>query len=148
MERWILYFYVFVLGCVIASFINVVIYRLPLKISVIKGRSFCPYCHHQLHAFDLIPLLSYCFLKGKCRYCHQKIDIHDTLRELTGGLLALLCFYRYDMTFMTLFSFLSFMDFMVIVFIQKNMKDVHDYLMICCFLLFLYTIFLHVFLNV
>ena len=62
-----LYIYMFVIGTCVASFINVVIYRLPLGISVAKGRSFCPSCQHQLKAIDLIPIVSYLCLGGKCR---------------------------------------------------------------------------------
>lgn len=85
------YFFVFVFGTIIFSFLNVVIYRTPLKLSFAKGRSFCPKCHHTLHAVDLVPLFSWLFLGGKCRYCKAPISKRYPLVETIGGICALLC---------------------------------------------------------
>ncbi|MEG0275301.1 MAG: prepilin peptidase, partial [Longicatena sp.] len=64
---FIFYTYSFFIGICIASFINVVIWRVPQKLSIAKGRSFCPNCKHELKWMDLIPIFSYLFLRGKCR---------------------------------------------------------------------------------
>lgn len=130
-----LYVYAFVVGSCIASFINVVIYRVPLSISVVKGRSFCPECHHQLHALDLIPIVSYIFLRGQCRYCHAKIPIRDTLLEVLGGLLGMLCFYRFGFGGMTFLSFAFAMVLLAIAIIDLDTMIIPDGLIICCLIL-------------
>ncbi|MCL5094129.1 MAG: prepilin peptidase [Patescibacteria group bacterium] len=56
------------------------------------GRSFCPHCQHQLNFFDLIPVASWFFLKGKCRYCRKKISYQYPLVEIATGFIFLLTF--------------------------------------------------------
>ena len=68
-------FFIFLLGTIFGSFYNVVIYRLPQQISIAKGTSFCPHCQHRIMPYDLIPILSYVFLKGECRYCKTHISL-------------------------------------------------------------------------
>jgi len=77
----------FVLGLCVGSFLNVVIDRLPKGEDVVRGRSCCPGCGHVLAGRDLIPLLSFVFLKGRCRYCQQKISWQYPLVELATGIL-------------------------------------------------------------
>lgn len=89
----LIYFSFFVLGLSVGSFLNCVIYRLETGQSFLKGRSFCPYCRHTLSWKDLIPVLSFLFLKGKCRYCHQKISFQYPLVELATGLIFVLVFH-------------------------------------------------------
>lgn len=84
-----LYLLVFVFGLVIGSFLNVVIYRVPNKISISKGRSYCPKCEHKILNRDLIPVLSYIILGGKCRHCKGKISLRYPMVELVTGLMAL-----------------------------------------------------------
>ena len=95
----IIYFFVFVFGIIIGSFLNCVIYRLALpgstsqsNLGKFKSRSFCPKCRHQLGFFDLIPILSFFVLKGKCRYCREKISWQYPLVEILTGLIFLLIF--------------------------------------------------------
>ena len=57
----------FFAGACVFSFLNVIVYRVPKKMSFIRGRSACPACHHELGAADLIPIFSYLLLRGKCR---------------------------------------------------------------------------------
>ncbi|MEG0377684.1 MAG: prepilin peptidase [Eubacterium sp.] len=91
-----LYAFVFIFGCLMGSFLNVVVYRVPLKISVVKGRSFCPNCGKKIAAYDNIPLMSYIWLRGKCRKCGSKIAPRYFITELAGGFLALLMVLHYD----------------------------------------------------
>jgi len=77
----------FLLGLCIGSFLNVVIDRLPKGGDVIRGRSRCPGCGHELAGRDLVPLLSFVLLKGRCRYCQQKISWQYPLVELATGFL-------------------------------------------------------------
>jgi leader peptidase (prepilin peptidase)/N-methyltransferase len=82
------YLFVFVVGIVIGSFLNVVIYRVPKKISIAKGRSYCPKCKHKIKGYHNIPLISFIYLKGRCRYCDKKISSRYPLIELFTGLLG------------------------------------------------------------
>jgi len=78
--------FAFVLGLCIGSFLNCVIYRLEIGKSFLKGRSFCPHCGHTLTWYDLIPVVSYIFLAGKCRYCKKHISIQYPIVEVVTGL--------------------------------------------------------------
>mgnify|MGYP001561295919 FL=1 len=112
---YLIYFFIFLFGLIIGSFLNAVIYRLEkarknaditrdtadierknaekkINLSIITGRSICPRCGHILTWYDLIPLFSFIWLWGKCRYCRQKISIQYPLVELATGLLFALIF--------------------------------------------------------
>ena len=78
----------FAIGASIYSFLNVVIYRLPRHIGFTGGSSICTSCHHELTYKDMIPVLSWVFLKGRCRYCGVRVSIRYTLFEFLGGTLA------------------------------------------------------------
>lgn len=82
--------FAFVLGCVIGSFLNVVIWRVPNHISLVNPkRSFCPNCKAQIVWYDNIPIISWLVLRAKCRNCHQPISGRYPVVELLGGLAAL-----------------------------------------------------------
>jgi prepilin signal peptidase PulO-like enzyme (type II secretory pathway) len=84
----IIYAFLFLfLGIILGSFINAWVWRIENDLSVVKGRSMCPHCKHTLAWYDLIPVLSYVALKGKCRYCKAKISRQYPIIELTTGLL-------------------------------------------------------------
>ena len=76
----------FLIGLVIGSFINALIYRLPRRLGI-NGRSICPSCKSKITWYDLIPLLSFAFLKGRCRKCRKSISITYPLVELLTGLI-------------------------------------------------------------
>jgi prepilin signal peptidase PulO-like enzyme (type II secretory pathway) len=87
-----------VFGLCLGSFVNALVWRVheqskkgakasKINISIRTGRSMCPNCHHLLHARDLIPVLSWLSLKGKCRYCHKPISAQYPLVELATALL-------------------------------------------------------------
>ena len=83
---------IFLFGLAVGSFLNCLIYRLEHNQSFLRGRSYCPHCQHQLDLWDLIPVLSFLFLLGKCRYCQQKISWQYPLVEIFTGLIFLLIF--------------------------------------------------------
>ena len=85
-----LYFCMGVLGAIIGSFINVVSVRLGKGEDFIHGRSCCPHCRHTLRAVDLIPLVSFLCLKGKCSYCKKRISIRYFLVEALFSLIFIL----------------------------------------------------------
>jgi leader peptidase (prepilin peptidase) / N-methyltransferase len=79
----------FLLGISVGSFLNVLVERIPRDESFIRGRSHCDKCKHLLSSRDLIPLLSFIMLKGKCRYCGVKLSVQYPLMELFTGIMFL-----------------------------------------------------------
>lgn len=79
--------FIFVMGLVWGSFLNVVIFRLSHGSSPLSGRSVCPKCRHKLSWFMNIPLVSYLLLRGKCAFCHRKISVRYPLVEFLTGVL-------------------------------------------------------------
>jgi leader peptidase (prepilin peptidase)/N-methyltransferase len=69
-------------GLLIGSFLNVCIYRLPLDLSVVRPRSYCPRCQAPIAWFDNVPLLSYVLLRGRCRKCGEPIPVRYPVVEL------------------------------------------------------------------
>lgn len=88
-----LYFIIFLYGIVIGSFLNVCIYRIPKQENIVTARSHCMNCGYQLKWYDLIPILSYIYLKGRCRKCKDKISIQYPMIELLNGILYITVFY-------------------------------------------------------
>lgn len=106
---------VFTLGATVGSFLNVCIYRIPNKESIVKPRSRCGSCGRTLDPIDLVPILSWLFLRGKCRTCGAKISIRYPLVEALEGALFLLVFSVYGLSFTTGLLFL-FSALMTVVF--------------------------------
>lgn len=80
----------FIFGLFLGSFLLVVIDRIPRGESILFGRSHCDMCGHVLNWYDLVPILSYVFLHGKCRYCHKPYGMQYPFVEVaTGGMFAL-----------------------------------------------------------
>jgi leader peptidase (prepilin peptidase)/N-methyltransferase len=91
-------FFIFILGLCIGSFLNVVIYRLPGGESITLERSHCTSCGKRLRWYELIPLFSYLFLRGRCRTCHEPISLRYPLVELLTGIIFALLFLRFSLT--------------------------------------------------
>lgn len=83
------YFFLFIIGLAIGSFLTVVIDRLTHNQSIF-GRSYCDFCHKTLASYDLFPLVSFLFYRGTARCCGKKISWHYPVIELTTGLLFVL----------------------------------------------------------
>jgi leader peptidase (prepilin peptidase)/N-methyltransferase len=120
----LLYGLLFLMGASIFSFLNVVIYRLPAGISFVSGRSHCPKCDATLAWYDMVPVVNWFVLRGKCRNCHAPISFRYPAVELLGGLLALACFLKYGMTaqFVTAFAWLAVLT--VIGFIDFDTMEI------------------------
>jgi leader peptidase (prepilin peptidase)/N-methyltransferase len=88
---------IFAIGTIIGSFLNVCIYRIPKEESIKFPGSHCAYCKKHIKAYDLIPIFSYIFLKGRCRYCKSKISIRYPSIEFITGILFTVTFLRYGM---------------------------------------------------
>ena len=86
---------IFIVGLCFGSFFNVVGYRLPNNMSIVFPSSHCPNCNHKLGKLELIPVLSYIFLKGKCKNCGKKISIFYPTFELFTGILFVICYLSY-----------------------------------------------------
>lgn len=80
----------FVVGCCIGSFLNVVALRLQKEENFIRGHSHCVECLHELSWKDLIPVLSWMWLRGKCRYCGRNISPRYWIVEVASGLMFML----------------------------------------------------------
>jgi len=106
------------LGLVVSSFLNVCIDRLPEGESIVSPPSHCPSCGRRLAPFDLIPLLSYVLLRGRCRYCRAPIPRRVLVVESTTGLLFALLWYRYGFSLWLLLATLYTCFFIVIFFID------------------------------
>ena len=95
---WIWFAFVFVFGCCVGSFLNVVIYRLPRDRSIITPASACPVCGRHISFYDNIPLISWLLLGRKCRYCKAPISPRYFVIELLTGLVFIGLFILYFRT--------------------------------------------------
>lgn len=89
------FFIVIVFGLLIGSFLNVCIYRVPRKQSIVFLASHCTKCKTELKPLDLVPVFSYCFLKGKCKYCKVKIGSKYAIIELVNAVMYLFLFMKF-----------------------------------------------------
>lgn len=87
---------IFTYGIVIGSFLNVCIFRIPKGEDIVKVNSHCMSCGYQLKWYDLIPVVSYLFLGGKCRKCKTKISKQYPMIELLNGILYVIIFFIND----------------------------------------------------
>ena len=83
---------IFLFGIVIGSFLNVCIYRIPKGEDIVKVNSHCMTCGYQLKWYDLIPIFSYIFLRGKCRKCKTKLSCQYPIVEAVNGFMYVLIF--------------------------------------------------------
>lgn len=90
------------LGAFFGSSLNCLAYRMVCNLQWSKGRSRCPHCSHTLGAADLIPVISYCLRRGKCRYCGQKIALRYLVTELALGVCFVSLLWRFGLTLQTL----------------------------------------------
>ena len=122
-------------GVVLGSFYTLAIYRIPLKQDITHTRSYCPKCNHKLNFWDLIPVLSYLFLKGKCRYCNEKIRSRYIIIEVLSGILFLLwgvfinidlLNIEYNKIITLIFSIMFFSAVVIIAGIFKEYKKIEQ----------------------
>lgn len=108
MEFLPLYIMIFLFGIVTGSFLNVCIYRIPEKQNIATVRSHCMSCGYTLKWYDLIPLLSYLALGGRCRKCKAKLSVQYPLIEALNGILYLIIFAVYGFSIDSLLYCLLF----------------------------------------
>lgn len=122
----ILYFFAFIFGTAVGSFLNVCIFRLPLDQSIIFPSSHCFSCKKPIAFYDNIPLVSFILLKGKCRHCNAHFSYQYPLVELLTGVLALACVLWWGFTINALSIFIFVGALIVITFIDLEHKIIPD----------------------
>ena len=107
----------FVLGTILGSFYNVVGYRLPKGESIVSPPSHCPNCNHRLKFWELLPILSFIFQRGKCTSCKQKISWFYPIFEFSCGLVFALAFLSFGLSWKLLIA-LTFISMLIIVMVS------------------------------
>ena len=110
----------FILGCHLGSFYTVIGMRLPHHEDFFTSRSHCDKCMHNLSFLDMIPIVSYIFLKGRCRYCHKKISNISTYMEFFTGVLFALSFWIFGFSY-ELLTALGFVSMLTIISVSDIM---------------------------
>lgn len=96
--EFIIALFVFLTGAIIGSFLNVCIYRIPKEESIAYPPSHCSSCDHKLGFWDLFPIFSYLFLKGRCRYCNSKVSIQYPIVEALTGIVFLIIYFNFGLS--------------------------------------------------
>lgn len=117
--------YFFFVGTCFGSLANVMVFRLPLGKSMIRPSSYCPACEHRILVFDLVPVLSYFILLGKCRHCKAKISIRYPIVEFLCGVLFAACAALYAFPAMAWFSLLCF-ALLTVTLIDMKVQEIPD----------------------
>jgi len=118
----LIYLFVSIFGLIIGSFINVCIYRIPIGESIAFPPSHCGKCKHKLSALDLVPVLSFIFLKRKCRYCGENISMRYPLVEILVSILFVLTYIRYGFSLEYLAFLVLLISLVIISFIDLDHK--------------------------
>jgi len=118
--------FVFIFGAIVGSFLNVCIARIPNGESIIHPPSHCPKCKGRIPFYCNIPLLSYLFLRGRCRSCGERIAPRYFFVELLTGLFAVALYYRFGLGFEFLVGFVFVAALIAISFIDLDVRIVPD----------------------
>ena len=140
MDTLIIYIIIFILGIAIGSFLNVVIYRVPVGKSIISPPSSCPKCGERIKPWHNIPILGWLILGGKCANCKEKISIRYPIIELLTGILAIIIytkFNNFDIWFVI--NFAVFATLLALTMIDFDYKAVPDSLNLLALTLAVFT---------
>ena len=138
---------IFIFGLVFGSFFNVVGYRIPNNMSIIFPESHCPNCNHKLKFYELIPVLSYVFLKGKCKKCKKRISIFYPFFELLTGILFLLSYLVFGFN-IKFFISITFISILIIISISDiKYYIIPDEVLITGFILLLIEFIINMLIN-
>ena len=150
-----LYAIIFITGTVFGSFYTLAVYRIPKNIDIVKTHSYCPNCNHKLGFFELIPVLSYIFLGGKCKHCKQKIRPRYLILEILSGISFIIIAQTLKININTLniqnaliflFSILYFTAIILIAGIDKEYRKIdrrvlaYGIIISIAYMIYLYTI--------
>jgi leader peptidase (prepilin peptidase) / N-methyltransferase len=125
MFNMVIILYVFIVGTIFGSFFNVCIYRIPAGKSVVYPPSSCGHCNTRLRALDMIPVLSYIFLGGKCRHCKQSFSARYAIVELMTGIIYAALYMTYGFNFIFLKHIVLSSFLIVIGMIDFDTTDVY-----------------------
>lgn len=118
--------FLILISLVIGSFLNVLIYRLPIGESLTKKNSHCPKCGHMLKWYENIPLLSYVIQKGKCRGCKELISIQYPIIEFLSVCAFVIAYIRFGLSLETFLFTLLLQMFIVIFMIDLRLQIIPD----------------------
>ena len=116
----------FVVGACIGSFLNVCIYRMPADESVVRPRSRCPHCRSPILWYDNLPIMSWLWLRGRCRACRAPIAARYPLVEAASGILAVMALAVFGMGIQALFAFAFTAALLLITFIDLDHQFIPD----------------------
>ena len=125
----------FIIGICMGSFYNVVGYRLPNGMSLVKPSSHCPNCNHKLKPLELIPVFSYLFLGAKCYACKQKIAVFYPLMELLTGILFALSYFIFGLSYELIIALMIASLFVIIIVSDFKYYIINDEVLIFALLL-------------
>src|SRR3972149_7745017 len=108
--------FLFILGLFVGSFLGVLVDRIPRKKSFLTGCSYCDKCKKKLNWYDLIPVVSFFLLKGKCRYCHTRLSLFYPIIEITTGIMFALTYGLLISNFIDLLYFLFIISTLIVIF--------------------------------
>ncbi len=126
MPEYLIYIFLFLFGASIGSFLNVCIYRLPLRKSIVSPPSACPRCGRAIPFYENIPILSYLLLRGKCGGCGTSISIRYMMVELIIALLAIALFILFGPTIETPVYFVFLSALIVVTFVDIKHHIIPD----------------------
>ena len=131
----------FIFGACIGSFLNVCVFRIPEKKSIVFPGSFCPICKKGIPFYCNIPILSYLFLQGRCKYCKTPISVRYPLIEILTGIFPVFLFFKFGLTPPLLFWFIFICTLIVISFIDFDHQIIPDIISLPGILIFASSIF-------
>lgn len=133
----------FVIGLFFGSFYNVVSLRVPKKESILYPPSHCPKCNHKLSWYELIPVLSYIFLLGRCKKCRCKISFIYPFIEILTGILFAVCYYVFGFSIDLIYALIFISGLLIIIIADFKYMIIPDeiiiFLGISLFLLKIFT---------
>lgn len=131
----------FIVGTIFGSFYNVVGYRIPKGESILYPSSHCPKCNHELKASELIPILSFVFLGGKCKKCKSKISMFYPIFELLTGIGFMISYIVFGLSLECLFSIIFISMLIIIIISDYQTMIIPDSVLIFSLLLLMFIKF-------
>ncbi len=122
----LIYIIVFIFGSVVGSFLNVCIYRIPRNMSIIFPSSKCTSCNNPIEPWNNIPILSYLFLRGRCKYCNERISLRYPLVEALNAFLYVVIIWRFGLEWNSAIYCILVSALIVITFIDLDFLIIPD----------------------
>lgn len=131
----------FIVGTIFGSFYNVVGYRIPKGESILYPSSHCPKCNHKLKAIELLPILSFIFLGGKCKKCKSKISMFYPIFELLTGIGFMCSYIVFGLSLNCLYSIIFISMLIIIIISDYQTMIIPDSVLIFSLLLLMFVKF-------